>query len=154
MPSVTEDFTEKVLMGSNSVPTSSDRGMLAAINNLSLEFRSHVENTEKRLNHFEDTLSTINFRGNPSSSGFRRPRGHGYRYSGNTGNYTSNNFTRGNTGNYTNNNFTRGNFVRGGNRNPRSFGERNQTPIQCFKCNGLHHMAKNCLSRPGASSGN
>ena len=141
-PSTTGFSTDKVLLSAEA-GLSSDHGMVAAINNLSLQFQDHVRNTEKNFSEFGSALSVINndrfSRGNSRRN--RNYRGKNY----NTYRYPNNN-TRYSGGNRNNSTFQNGtqNFVDG----------QEGKSIRCFKCNGMNHFAKNCLSRSGSGSGN
>ena len=105
--------------------------MVAALNNLSLQIKNHVEATEKKFGEFGEAISVLNqrgsFRGSSSYSG--RSRGTFNRGTYNRRGYQAQYRGRGRGNNNNSNNNT-------GNR----------TPIRCYKCNELNHYAKDCQS--------
>ena len=126
------DDSEAVMVANNSAAATDVSGMAAAINNLSLQFKNHVENTDRRLNEFGETISVMNsnYRG-----GSRAGRGN---YRGNRGGFRGN--FRGNS--YNNNN---GGSQRYNNQyNDGRGGYNQQRPKRCYKCSRLGHVARFC----------
>ena len=126
-----ETSAEQVLVGCETGATISDNGVLAAINNLSLQFQDHLKNTEMKLNTFENTISSMNYRGNNYRTRGRSNRSNYFstRYRGRS--------SRGNkNGGYS---YRDG---RGGSREQHS---NISNQIKCYRCNGFNHYAKDCL---------
>ena len=109
-------------------------GLVAAINNLSLQFRNHVENTDARFNYL-DNMCAVNYRGdNGGYNNGGRSRGV---YMGRGGSY------RGNRGNAfaSTRSPNRGRYFRQGRYN----GSKSRGGgFKCFKCNGPNHFARDC----------
>ena len=120
-----ERSTDRVLLTSTGMGAES--GLLAAINNISLQLNDHVQSTELRLDEFGGTLAAItqgnNLRGRGTWNGRGNNRGSGgnYRGSFNRGGFG------GNRGGFNNNGgFNRGGFNNNGGFNRGGFNNNNR----------------------------
>ena len=132
--------------GNNGRPSADvhhDESVLAAaINNLVVQVKDHVVNTEKRFEDVSDALAAIG--GQPQRSNFRF-RG---------GNFNNN--RRGNRGGRYNNsnNSRRGNFnqYNGRGRGRGSAGSSGSSAITCYNCGKANHYAWGCTLPPGSEN--
>ena len=117
------DESAKVLLASGS-ESGNTMEMMNALRDLSLKFDKHINETETKLQEYDQTLLTLSSQSNT--------RGGGSFYSNRKN--PSYNFRRGRRGR---------NFSNSTGRNePRS----NDLKIECFKCGGFNHLAKHCLA--------
>ena len=117
---------DKVLLGSDADQPSGQGKMLVPINNISLQMQEHMMNIEKKCSEFGDAISFISYHGN------FRLRVNGNRYHGNRYNNSSSTNTD--------------------NRNEQNQGGNSRNVVPCFQCNGLNHLARNCLLRAGSGN--
>ena len=116
--------------------TTNHDGVMAAINNLTLEVSGHVKETEKRFVDIQNTIATMYQRGN---NGGGRGRGRGNRGRGRFNNRGGGSSGQG--GRNTNNNNTNSNNNGGSQQRSRD--------VRCYKCNGWNHFAWACTSSSG-----
>ena len=130
---------ESVMVANNNTSSSAsgtNSDIATAINNLSLQFREHVQSTERRFEDFGEAISVMNNnRGGRSNRGnYRGGRG-GFR-----GSYRGNSFNRGGTQSRYDNQYNDGR----GNQYNDGRGGYYQRQKRCYKCNRLGHLAKFC----------
>ena len=131
----------------------------AAINNLSLQLQTHVENTGRRLDEFGQCISSMNNnrggyrpnRGNNNNNrgGSRPNRGNNNNYNNRQGQQQQGGFRGGYQGQQQQQGGFRGG--RGGRRGgfqPRNNGgnQNNGGQVRCFRCNGSNHYAWGCTA--------
>ena len=124
---------ETVMVANNSNISAPGGGassdIATALNNLSLQFKDHVETTERRFDDFNEAIYVMNNnnrRGRANRGNSRGGRG-GFR-----GGYRGNSFNRGGSQQQYNNQYNDG---RGG---------YNQRLKRCYKCGRLGHVARFC----------
>ena len=135
--------TDRVLVSSDEQST--ENQLLSAFSNLAADLHDRDRETDRRLEHLEEAIASIN---NSGQSSFR---GRGGR--GNRGGYSNNNnnnrggggFRGGYRGNNNNRGGSRGGY-RGGYRGSRGGNNNNRGGyvVRCYNCNGNNHVARDC----------
>ena len=121
---------ETVMVANNLTPSSSAVGpnadLAMAMNNLSLQFKEHVETTERRFDDFSEAISVMgsNRGGRANRGSYRGGRG-GFR-----GSFRGNSFNRGGGQQRYNDSNSRGGY--------------NQGRKRCYRCGTVGHIAKFC----------
>ena len=114
-------------------------GLIAAVNELTLQVKSHVEATEKRFEEVGEAISVMSSSRGGNRSGFRGAFRGGYRGSrGFQRGGDSRGFQRS-----TNNRGNRVNNASDSNRDS----NRGRGQIICHACHGPNHYARNCLQQ-------
>ena len=148
--SVSANASETVMLANCSAGNVNEEGVIAAINNLTLQVKNHVESTERRFDEVGEVISVLNsnYRGNTRYNGSYRG-GKSFRgsYRGGSSSYRG--------ANYSNRGGSQGQFGRfNSNRNRGSRGASNRGQFICFKCGKPNHRAVDCLSPFSESDSN
>ena len=141
-----DEYTvDRVLMHSNNNggQNPDESALAAAINNLVVQVKDHVVNTEKKFEDVGYALAAIGGQHQRSNFRFRGGRGGGYHS------------RRGNRGGRYNNNSRRGNFNQyNGRGRGRGSGSSNSgsSAITCFNCGLANHYAWGCTLPPNSEN--